>query len=75
MQWIMKVVEKRDYIHSHLHLADARTIDQFYEVLRKEERLKATLSSRAKKSERDIQNGHVHSREELEKNLDNIGLE
>jgi len=33
----MNVVEKRDYIHSRLHHADEELIDQFYELLRKEE--------------------------------------
>ena len=33
----MNVIEKRDYIHSHLHQVDESLIDQFYEILRKED--------------------------------------
>ena len=37
---IMNVIEKRDFIHSHLHRADERTINEFYEKLRKASALK-----------------------------------
>jgi len=63
---IMNVVEKRDYIHSHLHQVDESLINQFYETLRKEEVLKTKLSGRAEKSENDIQAGKVISRAEIE---------
>jgi len=63
----MNVVEKRDFIHSHLHEADDFLIDQFYETLRKDEVLKEKLVSRAQKSEDHILNGKVYSREEAEK--------
>ena len=33
----MNLIEKWDFIHSHLHQADERLIDEFYEMLRKEE--------------------------------------
>ncbi|MFA6400658.1 MAG: hypothetical protein WCX31_03395 [Salinivirgaceae bacterium] len=59
---IMNVVEKRDFIQSHLNQADDSLIDQFYETLRKEEVLKEKLVSRALKSERDIRTGKVFSR-------------
>jgi hypothetical protein len=57
----MNVVEKRDFIHSYLHLANENTINEFYEKLRKEEVLKANLGNRARKSEDDIQTGRVFS--------------
>jgi hypothetical protein len=56
---IMNVVEKRDFIHSHLHRANENTINEFYEKLHKEEVLKAKLESRAQKSESDIQSGRI----------------
>lgn len=61
----MKVVEKRDFIHSHLHRANEKIIDEIYERLRKEEVLKTKLESRARKSENDIQSGRVFSKEEI----------
>ena len=63
---IMNVVEKRDFIHSHLHQVDDSVINQFYETLRKEEVLRTKLISRAEKSEKDIQAGKVFSRAEIE---------
>ena len=68
----MNVVEKRDFIHSHLHQVDESLINQVYEILRKEEVLKAKLTSRAKKSENDIQAGKVFSRAEIEHKTNNI---
>lgn len=44
---IMNVVEKRDFIHRHLHRANEKTINELYEKLRSEEVLKAKLESRA----------------------------
>lgn len=70
---IMNVVEKRDFIHSHLHRANENTINEFYEKLRKEEVLKSKLESRAQKSERDIQSGRVFSRAEIEQRTANLG--
>jgi len=69
----MNVVEKRDFIHSHLHQADENTINEFYEKLRKAEVLKAKLNDRALKSEKDIRSGKVFTRAEIEKNTGNIG--
>jgi len=63
---IMNVVEKRDFIHSHLHQVDESLINQFYETLRKEEVLKEKLISRSKKSENDIETGRVFTRAEIE---------
>ena len=63
----MNVVEKRDFIHSHLHQVDESLINQFYEALRKEEVLKTKLISRAEKSENDIDAGKVFSRTAVEK--------
>jgi len=62
----MNVIEKRDFIHSHLHQVDESLIDQFYELLRKEEILKTKLVDRAQKSENDIREGKIFSREEIE---------
>jgi len=62
----MNLVEKRDFIHSRLHQVDESLINEFYEMLRKEEVLKAKLITRAQKSEIDIQSGKVFSRTEIE---------
>jgi hypothetical protein len=62
----MNVVEKRDFIHSHLHQVDESLINQFYEMLRKEDVLKTKLISRAEKSENDIRTGKFFSRDEIE---------
>jgi septin family protein len=69
----MNVIEKRDFIHSHLHLAKENTINEFYEKLRKEDVLKAKMESRARKSENDIQSGKLFSRAEVEQNTANFG--
>jgi len=61
----MNVVEKRDFIHSHLHQADEEIINEFYEALLKSEALKKKLTNRAEKSEIDIQSGRVLSRIEV----------
>ena len=62
----MNIVEKRDFIHSHLHQVDESLIDRFYEILRKEEILKEKLVTRAEKSEKDIRTGKLFSRAEIE---------
>ena len=67
----MNLVEKRDFIHSHLHQVDESLINEFYEMLRKEEVLKTKLITRAQKSENDIQSGKVFSRTEIEKRTNN----
>jgi len=69
----MNVVEKRDFIHSHLHRANENTINEFYEKLRKEEVLKAKLESRAQKSENDIRSGRFLSRAEIEQRTADSG--
>ena len=63
----MSIIEKRDFIHSHLHHASESLIDRFYEILKNEETLKEKLENRAIKSEKDINEGKVFSREEIEK--------
>lgn len=70
---VMNVIEKRDFIHSYLHRANEKTINEFYEKLRKEEVLVTKLESRAQKAEVDIQSGKVFSREEIEQRTANIG--
>ncbi len=69
----MKAIEKRDFIHSHLHFANEKMLDEFYERLRKEEVLKTKLESRARKSEEDIESGRVFSRAEIEQRTEKIG--
>jgi hypothetical protein len=69
----MNTIEKRDFIHSHLHIADESVIDEFYETLRKEEALRKKLTRRAKKSEQDILSGKVFTRSEIEQRTNNIG--
>jgi hypothetical protein len=69
----MNVIEKRDFIHSHLHRANESTINEFYEKLHKEEVLKIKLERRAQKSENDIQSGKVFSRAEIEQRTANLG--
>lgn len=64
----MNTVEKRDYIHSHLHIANESTLNEFNEKLRKDDILKTKLKNRAIKSEEDIREGGVFTREELENN-------
>jgi hypothetical protein len=65
----MNAVEKRDFIHSHLHIADEYVLDEFCEKLRKEEVLKLKLESRACKAEADIQSGRLFSRAEIEQRM------
>lgn len=69
----MNVIEKRDFIHSYLHYASENTIDEFYEILRKESVLMAKLENRAKKAEADILTGKIFSREEIEQRTIYIG--
>jgi hypothetical protein len=68
----MNVIEKRDFIHSHLHQAEEQVINEFYEILREKDLLKLKLESRALKSEIDINSGHVFSRDEVEQRIGNI---
>jgi hypothetical protein len=69
----MNVVEKRDFIHSHLHRANESTINEFYEKLCQEEVLKEKLENRARKSENDIRSGKVFLRAEVEQRTANRG--
>lgn len=68
----MNLVEKRDFIHSRLHQVDESLINEFYEMLRKEEVLKTKLIARAQKSEIDILSGKVFSRTEIEQRTNNV---
>ena len=68
----MNLIEKKDYIHSRLHEADESLINEFYEMLRNEEVLKAKLISRALKSENDIKEGRIYSRTEIEEKINNV---
>ena len=67
----MNIVEKREFIQGRLNQADERLIDEVYEMLRKEEVLKAKLISRALKSENDIKEGKVFSQTEFEQRIKN----
>lgn len=69
----MSIIEKRDFIHSYLHYASENTIDEFYEILRKEALLMAKLENRAKKSEKDILDGKIYTRKEIEQKTQLIG--
>ena len=62
----MNIVEKRDFIHSHLHQVDESLIDRFYEMVRKDEVLKEKLAARAEKSQKDIRTGKLFTRAEIE---------
>jgi hypothetical protein len=70
---VMKAIEKRDFIHSHLHNADESIINEFYEILSKEEALREKLTKRAEKSEKDILTGKVFTRSDIEQRTNNIG--
>lgn len=63
---VMNLLEKRDFIYSHLHQADEKIVNEFFEVLRKSEVLKEKLTARAEKSEKDILAGRVFTRAEVE---------
>jgi hypothetical protein len=67
----MTLIEKRNFIQNHLHLAKEQTINEFYEQIRKDEALKAKLETRALKSEKDIQSGRYFSRKEIEQKIEN----
>ncbi|MBW6478508.1 MAG: hypothetical protein K0B37_03700 [Bacteroidales bacterium] len=69
----MNILEKRDFIHSNLQFADEKTIDEFYEKLRKDEVLRAKLESRADKAENDIHTGRIFSRTDIEQRTATIG--
>ncbi len=69
----MNVVEKRDFIHSHLHRADEKTINELYEKLRKANVLKERLESRALKADDDICAGRILSRKDIEQRTATIG--
>ena len=71
----MNLIEKRDFIHSHLHQVDESLINEFYDMLRKEEVLRAKLINRANNSENDIKNGKVFSRAEVEQKTNNSNRE
>ncbi len=73
-QWMkrMNLLEKRDYIYSHLHQADEKIVDEFFEVLKKSEILKEKLASRAEKSEEDILADRVFTKEEVENKLSGL---
>jgi len=62
----MKAVEKRDFIHSPLHIADESVINEFYEILKKEDPLRKKLTRRAEKSENDILSGKLFTRSDIE---------
>ena len=65
----MKSIEKREYIHSHLHQVDDNIIDEFYDKLRESSVLSEKLTRRAKMSEINIESGNVLTREELERTI------
>jgi vacuolar-type H+-ATPase subunit D/Vma8 len=66
----MDIVEKKEYIQSRLKNADEELIDQFYEILRKQDILRTKLIARAKQAEEDIRLGNVYSKDEEIKKTD-----
>jgi hypothetical protein len=66
----MDIVEKKEYIQSRLKNADEELIDQFYEILRKQDILRTKLIARAKQAEEDIRLGNVYSKDEVIKKTD-----
>ncbi len=62
----MNLIEKRDFIRCRLNQSDECLINEFYEMLRKEEVLRTKLIDRALKSEKDINSGKVFPRNEIE---------
>lgn len=73
----MNIIEKRDYIHNYLSLVDEQIIDELFEklhsVFEKETVLKSRLTSRAKKSEKNIHSGKFFTRKEVERRTNHIG--
>jgi len=65
----MKIIEKRDFIHTNLHRADEKLIDEFYEKLREEAILSSKLENRALQSELDIEQGRLFTRKEVAERL------
>ena len=48
--YTIKAIDKREYIHSHLHQLEDDTVDEFYDKLRKANVLREKLISCAKKN-------------------------
>ena len=62
----MNKLEKRDFIHSNLHLANEQLLDEIYEKLKDHNLLKYKLQIRAQKAEVDIKEQKFFSRNEIE---------
>ena len=62
----MNVVEKRDFIHSHLHKVNEPVIDEMYTKM-----LSLLNEFLIEESEEDIKNGKVISQEVLKKETQN----
>jgi hypothetical protein len=61
---IMNAVEKRDYIHSHLHRIKEQAINELYD------KLQSYLDDALiEESEEDIKNGNLTSHEALKQDL------
>ena len=63
---IMNVVEKRDFIHSHLHKVNEPVIDEMYTKM-----LSLLNEFLIEESEEDIKNGKVISQEAFKKETQN----
>lgn len=61
---IMNLVEKRDYIHSHLHRIKEPAVNELYEKL-----LSYLEDALMEESEEEIRNGELTSHEELKKEV------
>ncbi len=63
---IMNVVEKRDFIHNHLHKVNEPAIDEMYKKM-----LSLLNEFLVEESEEDIKNGDLISQEALKKESQN----
>jgi len=61
---IMNIVEKRDYIHSHLHQVKEQAINELYDKL-----LSYLDDALIEESEEDIKNGNLISHEALKQEV------
>lgn len=60
----MNLIEKRDYIHSHLHQIDEPAINELYNKM-----LSYIEDALTEESEEDIRNGNLTSHEDLKQEV------
>lgn len=61
---IMNILEKRDYIHSHLHLVKEPAINELYDKL-----LSYLDDALMEESEKDIENGNLTSHKDFKQEV------